>query len=1752
MARPITNDYISATMKSFVSRDNNGKMIKKNFIEIEGKFLLKIHDNIFHLMDGEDVYKHINSATSKWFTNECIGTISTWNNLVEKLVLKLHDLYEHDEEEETNSGDYDPNTFDDVPEIFRIEDDLFFFDAPFNLERMAEHDTPPPTITAMKIPIIRKGEDLEEELASTATRETSAPPIPKTAKQLAAKRNQERVKSILLLAIPDEYLLKFHNFENFITASNESLDKAYDRFQKLISQLEVHGVQISKEDINQKFLISLPPSRNQISLIMRNKPGIDETDIDDLYNNLRVYKDEMKSTASEDIRVSTIGGTSQVPSTPCAHDVAYSFFVQPTTSSQLENEDFQQSDGDDLEELDLRWQVEMLTSKVECYNCYRNWHFARECRSGRNQGRRSYGDNGRSNAPSNESSSQALVAQDGLGCNDWSNDFEVEPVNYALMATSSSSSSSSSDTEVHKCSKQCLESFKTLQKNYDTEREKHTKAKLEIKGHEIALESLESRILGHEKNELAWGEKYEFQNYDLNQMSARDKTGLGYGTQLNDLSSNHKTNSENSLSVFDVKSSDEENTPENDRFFKDGYKVVPPPIIGNFLTLRADISFVGLDEYAIRNKIIESRTSELNTETGNSKTNKNLGKTSEVSNSVCAPVNRDRVIIEDWTSDDDEEEPKVQTVRSETQTVKTRVDKCGQVPQKQGISFKKVKACFVCKSTDHLNKDCSFQCKKSQEPKLKIWSILVKRIGLIKPVKHNEKRVVHTVSTARPVSTDRPSVRTVRPNVSTARPVSTDRPSVSTARPVCTAGPNVSTDKSVYAARPIYLRMDNVRPRASHSPIKRSYYPKTAFRPKDLKQDGKNFRVKNMTTAGTRAVVNTVKGKMDTDLKKSRWVWRPKATYLDHVSKDSGSFMLKKFEYVDPKGISKSVMAWATKLIFQTMKIIIEALWLLEVIPNEVELWVKKNSVLFIETECLILSPSFKLFDESQVVFRAPRKDDVYSLDLKNIVPFGGITYLYENATADESKLWHRRLGHVNFKNINKLVKGHLVRGLPSKVFVNDHICVAYKKGKQHKASCKAKLERTIRKPLELLHMDLFGPVSVESLENQLNHKVKIIRCDNGTKFKNYIMNEFCAKKGIKREFSVARNLQQNGVTERKNKTLIEAARTMLANSLLPISFWAQVVNTACYVLNRVLVTKTQNKTPYELLIGKPPSISFMRPFWCPLTILNTLNSLGKFDGKSDEGYLLGYSTTRSGPDWMFDLDFLTNTMNYIPVSIENQVNVDAGTQDSYAAGSSGKDKEPTQEYILLPLHPHRTRISVEDVVQDGQEKPSIDAPNDNELVSQELAAKTMNDDTRHAFEEEIRSNASQKMVTQATSTNKLSTDRPSVRTASTPIGANISESSFVYLGGQIPVDASTLPNADLPIDPNMPDLEDDSNVIPSEGIFNGAYDDEDVGAVADFNNMDNTINVSHIPTLRINKDYPKEELKNISQALQDESCVEAMQEELLQFKLQKVWVLVNLLSGKKVIGTKWVFRNKRDKRSIVVKNKARLVAQGFRQEEGIDYDEVFALVARIEAIRLFLAFASYMGFTVYQMDVKNAFLYGTIEEEVYVHQPPCFVDPTHPNKVYKVKQQPDGIFISQDKYVVDILKKFDYLSIRTATTPIESTKPLVKDEDGKDVDVHIYRSMISFLMYLTALSPGIMFAVCAYARFQVTPKASHLNAVKRIFRYLKHQPKLGLWYPRNSPFELEAFSDSDYGGAGLDRKSTTGGCQFLGRRLIS
>ncbi|GJS81466.1 putative ribonuclease H-like domain-containing protein [Tanacetum coccineum] len=285
--------------------------------------------------------------------------------------------------------------------------------------------------------------------------------------------------------------------------------------------------------------------------------------------------------------------------------------------------------------------------------------------------------------------------------------------------------------------------------------------------------------------------------------------------------------------------------------------------------------------------------------------------------------------------------------------------------------------------------------------------------------------------------------------------------------------------------------------------------------------------------------------------------------------------------------------------------------------------------------------------------------------------------------------------------------------------------------------------------------------------------------------------------------------------------------------------------------------------------------------------------------------------------------------------------------------------------------------------------------------------------------------------------------------------------------------------------DPNMPNLE--------EIVYSN--DDEDNDAEADMNNLNTFMPVSPIPTTRLHKDHPLEQIiRDIHSAPQTTRMTKSVTEHV---EPKKVWTLVDLPYGKRAIGTKWVYMNKKDKR-----------------------------VTRIEAIRLFLAYASYKYFVVYQMDVKSAFLYGKIEEEVYVDdiifrstkKVLCTKFEKLMHKKFQmssmgeltfflglqVTQTDDGIFISQDKCVDEILKKFGFLTVKTASTPMETSKPLMKDESVKDVDVHLYRSMIGSLMYLTSSRRDIMFAVCACARFQVTPKVSHVHAVKGIFRYLK------------------------------------------------
>ncbi|GJT41645.1 putative ribonuclease H-like domain-containing protein [Tanacetum coccineum] len=386
----------------------------------------------------------------------------------------------------------------------------------------------------------------------------------------------------------------------------------------------------------------------------------------------------------------------------------------------------------------------------------------------------------------------------------------------------------------------------------------------------------------------------------------------------------------------------------------------------------------------------------------------------------------------------------------------------------------------------------------------------------------------------------------------------------------------------------------------------------------------------------------------------------------------------------------------------------------------------------------------------------------------------------------------------------------------------------------------------------------------ITEVENQLNHKVKVIMSDNGTEFKNREMDEFCGQEGIKREYSVAITPQQNRVAERKNRTLIKAARTMLADSLLPIVFWAESVNTTCYVLNRVLVTKPYNKTPYELIIGKAPSISFMRPFGCPVTILNTLDPLGKFDGKAEEGFLVGYSVnskafrvfnteTRKveenlhvnflknkpnvagqGPNWLFDTDSLTNSMNYQPVTAGNQTNKNAGPQETNGntglkknvdARQTEEENVSTQQYIVFPLwssissnYKSSDDKAEDDIIDDDACKKTIQEPTSrydqalknvlDKMMDQEKEATEQSNAVRKEFEAQCDSQLLQEKITRASSTNSFNTVSTPVKTASasrtfSPIGP-----SFVPFGGSFPIDVANLSH-----DPLMPELEDTSKI---------------------------------------------------------------------------------------------------------------------------------------------------------------------------------------------------------------------------------------------------------------------------------------------------------------------------------------------------
>ena len=778
-----------------------------------------------------------------------------------------------------------------------------------------------------------------------------------------------------------------------------------------------------------------------------------------------------------------------------------------------------------------------------------------------------------------------------------------------------------------------------------------------------------------------------------------------------------------------------------------------------------------------------------------------------------------------------------------------------------------------------------------------------------------------------------------------------------------------------------------------------------------------------------------------------------------------------------------------------------------------------------------------------------------------------------------EDWLWHKRLGHICFKNLMNICSKRAVRDMPSISKPANDICDSCQRGKQTRTQFKAKEYHT-SKPLEIIHTDLCGPMRTQStngdkyfilfiddysrmtwvqflkhkseafkifkvfknqVENQMERRIKCLRSDRGGEFTSDEFSEFCIQHGIKRQFSAARTPQQNGVVERKNRAVQEMARTMLIESKIADRFWKEAVHTAVHIQNRCMMRPHEDRTPYELWFGRRATVRHFKIFGSKCYIKRIEENLGKFEDRSDEGIFLGYSSMSKA----------------------------------------------------YRCYNKRTKTIVESADVRVDEQRDLPKRND--------------DDDFPTYQDSIEEGKENK--------NK---SKPPVQKS------QVKKPEY-----------SNSPSNSNSVSEN--EAEEDENTKTPPNRWHKDHPQEQI--IGEFHTGIQTRRGASRTYSLLSSIEPK----NVSEASQDESWMKAMEEELTQIEKNETWELVPRPANKNVIGTKWVFRNKLNEDGKVVRNKARLVCKGYAQVEGIDFEETFAPVARLEAIRMFLAFAVYKDFTVYQMDVKSAFLNGKIKEEVYIEQPDGFQLGENPNLVcklkkalYGLKQAPrawysrldtylqqqgfrkgmvdsnlyiksekanqlivvvyvddiifggsknelcknfadnmqtefemsmigelafflglqinqlkNGMFISQTKYVKEMLKKFTMEDCKPVSTPMTTGCKLSKDDKAPTVDQTQYRSMIGSLLYLTATRPDILQAVCMVARFQANPKETHVTAVKRIFRYLKGTVEYGLWYPRGKDFTLIAFSDADWAGCVDDRKSTSGGAFYLGNNLV-
>ncbi|KAJ1689041.1 hypothetical protein LUZ63_013196 [Rhynchospora breviuscula] len=556
----------------------------------------------------------------------------------------------------------------------------------------------------------------------------------------------------------------------------------------------------------------------------------------------------------------------------------------------------------------------------------------------------------------------------------------------------------------------------------------------------------------------------------------------------------------------------------------------------------------------------------------------------------------------------------------------------------------------------------------------------------------------------------------------------------------------------------------------------------------------------------------------------------------------------------------------------------------------------------------------------------------------------------------------------------------------------------------------------------------------------------------------------------------------------------------MLHEFFVPKFLWAEAVNTACHVVNRACIRSKLKKTPFELWVGRTPNISYFRVFGSKCFVLDKSPKVTKFDAKSLTGIFVGYSNTSKA----YKVYLPTSRVVIESINIKFDENANEKTEEGNSivgiqdgATTQEIESQPKDELQPVIIEEPLNRIDDKLIGGENHEKNTID---------------TIQDKTPH---DELQP-----------------TPQP------------------VHEPPEVLREVSSHPL---------------SNVIgdPREGVRTRSGLNQMICHCAFVSQL---------------------EPKSFKEANVDPNWIVAMQEELNQFERNQVWELVPLPSGKQVIGTKWVYRKRLDILGNVVRNKARLVAQGFKQQKDINFEETFAPVARLESIRMLLAYAVKKIFTLFQMDVKSAFLNGWIDEEVYVQQPPDFVDHFNSDHVFKlhktlyglkqapracefemsmmgglnfflglqIKQLQNDIFISQTKYAKELIKKFGVEDSNSLDTPMGKSANIDADEKGKPMGITLYRGIIGSLLYLTASRPDIMYAVCLCARYQANPKESHHKTVKRILRYVKGTQSLGLWYGKQIELDLIGYTDADFAGDRMDRKITSGTCQFLGGSLVS